>query len=616
MRIFVKAAGDGALLAAAYFIAFLIRFEGTIPERFQQLFLWTWPLVVGAKVILLHAFGQYQYFWRYTGVRELILADYALASDLVSFPRSTVFLDWFLGMAFLSAFRLSPRLAHEKGAPGSRRLPLARKSETPGAIHNVLLYGAGDLGESLVTQIARTYGSSRRVLGFIDDNPNLRRSVIHGVEVLGDRGVLPRVAAKHRIDEIIITISAISGARLREIVEACKPHAKSVQVAPSLDELFKGKVRVSDLREVQIEDLLGRESTKVDLDEPRLAEFIGGKTVLVTGAGGSIGSEICFQILKFQPKRIILFGRGENSIYATRHRLAPHANGTELHEVIGDIINYSKIEKVIETWRPELVFHAAADKHVPLMELNPDEAVLNNIVGTQNVLDAAQKYRAEKVVCISSDKAVNPTSVMGCCKRVTELLVQSQGLSRTTCCAVRFGNVLGSRGSVIPLFKKQIAEGGPITLTHPDITRYFMTIPEAVLLVLQAGALAAGGEIFLLEMGTPIKIADLARQMVRLSGLPEESIPLKFVGLRPGEKMEEELAFPFERAVKTPLAKLYWLESQQKPRTDLRVKTEHLRRLGIAMDFDAIQQALKELVPEYQPQWHRSTSATVARAAR
>ena len=424
---------------------------------------------------------------------------------------------------------------------------------------------------------------------------------IHGFEVLGGRAVLPAIVARYgHVDQIIITISAMSGAQLDHIVDACRRVSPNVLVAPGLDELFLGKVSVSDLREVQIEDLLGRESAKVNLDEEQLQPFLAGRTILVTGAGGSIGSELCFQILKFRPGKLILFGRGENSIHATKHRLLAHAGGVELEEVIGDIINYSKVDRIFRTRRPDLVFHAAADKHVPLMELNPDEAVLNNIIGTQNVLTAAVQYHVKKVVCISSDKAVNPSSVMGCCKRVTELLVQSQKFADVAC-AVRFGNVMGSRGSVIPLFKKQIAEGGPITITDAAVSRYFMTIPEAVLLVLQAGALSRGGEMFLLEMGQPIRLLDLAQQMVRLSGLREEDIPIVFIGLRPGEKLEEELSFAYETIERTTQPKLYRLSSPSRVPRDLDEQIQVLKALGIAMEFDAIRRILIEIVPEYQP---------------
>jgi FlaA1/EpsC-like NDP-sugar epimerase len=613
LRRAVKYVGDAFLLLGAYYAAFALRFDGELPPDYWHTFAYSAPLVVLTKLILLHHFALYRYFWRYTGILELtalvkalslatlfITADYAIAVGFVVFPRSIILFDWCISLLALAGFRTLPRLLRDTTVPGH----IVRKGwrhARPAARQKVLLYGAGNLGASLAEQIKSTYTATKEVLGFIDDNPALAHMNIHGFEVLGDRSVLPAIVARHGdIDQIIVTISAISGKQLREVVEFCRQFSPNVQVAPGLDELFLGKVSVSDLREVQIEDLLGRESAKVSLDARQLNAFLGGKTILITGAGGSIGSELCFQILKFRPRRLILLGRGENSIYASKQRLLPHAQGVELDEVIGDIINFPKVDKVFATRRPDLVFHAAADKHVPLMELNPDEAVLNNIIGTQNVLTAALKYQVQRVVCISSDKAVNPSSVMGCCKRVTELLVQSQSFAPIAS-AVRFGNVMGSRGSVIPLFKKQIAEGGPITITDPNISRYFMTIPEAVLLVLQAGAVARGGEIFLLEMGQPIRLLDLARQMIRLSGLREEDIQIQFVGLRPGEKLEEELRFPYETVERTDQSKVYRLQSPAVAPWDLQAKVQLLKTLGIKMDFEAIQRTLREIVPEYQP---------------
>ena len=611
LRRFAECLGDAALLLGAYYSAFALRFEGTVPDEYWNLFLYSAPLVVPTKLILLHHFGLYRYFWRHTGFPELtalgkaltlasllVTADYAVGVGFVVFPRSIILFDWLISLFALSGFRALPRLLRRTPV---RDLIPAKKGRATGVRQNVLLYGAGDLGASLAEQITLAYPDTKKILGFIDDDSALAEMSIRGFQVLGDRTALPRVAARHgHIDQIVIAISAISGKRLDQIVELCRQFSPNVQVAPGLDELFKGKVSISDLREVQIEDLLGRESAKVSLDEEQLLAFLAGRTILVTGAGGSIGSELCFQILKFRPRKLILFGRGENSIYATKHRLLPHAEGVELEEIIGDIINYSKVDKIFSTRRPDLVFHAAADKHVPLMELNPDEAVLNNIIGTQNLLIAALAYGAQKVVCISSDKAVNPSSVMGCCKRVTELLVKGPMYSRIAC-AVRFGNVMGSRGSVIPLFKRQIAEGGPITITDPAISRYFMTIPEAVLLVLQAGAISRGGELFLLEMGKPIRLLDLALQMVKLSGLREEDIPITFVGLRPGEKLEEELSFPYETVLLTDQAKLYRLESPDMAPLDLPFRVQQLKKLGIDMDFEGIQRALQEVVPEYRP---------------
>jgi FlaA1/EpsC-like NDP-sugar epimerase len=612
LRQAVKYLGDTALLVGAYYAAFALRFEGTLPLEYWHTFAYSAPLVVLTKLILLHHFGLYRCFWRYMGVLELaslakaltlgtlfITADYAIAVGFVTFPRSIIVFDWCISLLALAGFRALPRLLHDSGA-FSLHLPIRRRNARRAVRQKVLFYGAGSLGASLAEQIKSTHSGTRHVLGFIDDDPTLAHMSIHGFEVLGNRTVLPKIADRHGgIDQIIIAITDISGKELHEIVDVCRQFSANVQVAPGLEELFLGKVSVSDLRDVQIEDLLGRESAKLSLDAEQLHAFLGGKTVLVTGAGGSIGSELCFQILKFRPKKLILFGRGENSIYATKHRLLPHADGVALDEVIGDIINYPKLDAIFRTRRPDLVFHAAAHKHVPLMELNPDEAVLNNIVGTQNVLTAALEHRVQRVVCISSDKAVNPSSVMGCCKRVTELLVQSHAFAPVAS-AVRFGNVLGSRGSVIPLFKKQIAEGGPITITDPDISRYFMTIPEAVLLVLQAGTVSRGGDIFLLDMGQPIRLLDLARQMIRLSGLRDGDIPIAFVGLRPGEKLTEELTFAYETVECTDHSKIYRLTGPSMAPWDLQAQIRLLKKLGVNMDFQGIQRTLREVVPEYR----------------
>ena len=616
-RLMIKICGDAVLLCIAYYCAFLLRFDGDLLPSYREVFAYSVPLVVLTKVILLYTMRLYSYMWRQTSLQELLdlakalsfaallmTADYAMAlgQTEVPFPRSIILFDWFLGFLFLSAFRTGPVIARENSLNFTSSLRRKNKSQSLSPPQkNVLIYGAGDLGATLLPEIQRKFGRTKKVIGFLDDDPTVGGMTVRGVDVLGDRTVLPQLAARKRIDEIIIAISAISGRQLRDLVEYCRQFSPNVQVAPGLDELFMGKVKVSDLREVQIEDLLGRASAQVELDEQALQSFIGGKTILVTGAGGSIGGELCFQILKFRPRKIILFGRGENSIFATKHRLLPHAGDIEIEEVVGDIINFSKLDHVFALRRPQLVFHAAADKHVPMMELNPDEAVLNNIIGTKNVLDAAEKYGAEKVVAISSDKAVNPTNIMGCCKRVSELIVQSRTGSPTISCAVRFGNVLGSRGSVIPLFKKQIADGGPITVTHPDMTRYFMTIPEAVLLVLQAGAVSTGGDIFVLDMGEPVKIVDLARQMVRLSGLPEDSIEITYTGLRPGEKLYEELSFGFEKLQRTEMTKLFRSDPRPVSRAMIDPQVARLKRLGIEMDFGGIRQALKAIVPEYEP---------------
>ena len=626
-RQWLKRLGDAGLLLGSYYAAFALRFDETLPPEYWHTFAYSAPLVVLTKLILLHYFGMYRCCWRYISVHEFaslakalslgslfITADYAIAVGFVTFPRSIILFDWCISLLALAGFRALPRLLQDGPA---RTLPLGARKAPRQVRQKILLYGAGDLGASLAEQITSRHSGTKDVLGFIDDDPALAHMSIHGFEVLGDRSVLPRVAERRGpIDQIVIAISAIGGRELHGIVDLCRQFSPNVQVAPGLEELFLGRVSVNDLRDVQIEDLLGRESAQMSLDAGQLHEFLGDRTILVTGAGGSIGSELCFQILKFRPKKLILFGRGENSIYATKHRLLPHAAGVELEEVIGDITNFSKVDAIFRARQPALVFHAAAHKHVPLMELNPDEAVRNNIVGTQHVLTAAVDHGVERVVCISSDKAVNPSSVMGCCKRVTELLVQSHGFAPVAS-AVRFGNVLGSRGSVIPLFKKQIAEGGPLTITDPEMSRFFMTISEAVLLVLQAGAVARGGDIFLLDMGQPIRLLDLARQMIRLSGLRDDEVPIAFVGLRPGEKLTEELTFAHEQLEPTEQAKIYRLTGPSRTPWNLQAQIRLLRQHGANMDFGAIHRTLRDIVPEYQsigdPPAEQMSAAAAAR---
>ena len=608
----LKYVGDVCLVVCAYYLAFFLRFDGHILPRYWEIFVNSLPLMMLTKIVLFRSYHLYEFSWRYTGFHELkellkgntlalliIATAYAATAGLVAYPRSVFFLDWLLSLIFLGVARVLPRMVREHrlfDVTLSKEKRRARQS----AQKNVVLYGAGDLGFTIARQIQQSYQGRRNIIGFVDDRPSRRGLRIAGVEVLGDRSILPELANLNRIDELIVTISSISGEQLKKIFELCQQYCPSVRVAPGLDELFMGKVKISDLREVQIEDLLGRE--KVSLNEEKLRTFIQGKRVLVTGAGGSIGSELCFQLLKFAPEELVLLGRGENSIYKVKNRLLPHIEAERLKEVIGDIISYPKLDRIFDRFRPQIVFHAAAHKHVPLMELNPDEAVFNNIIGTQNVLRAADKYGVEKVVCISSDKAVNPSSVMGCCKRVAELLVQNYQSVGTVACAVRFGNVLGSRGSVVPLFKQQIENGGPVTITHPEIKRYFMTIPEAVLLVLQAGAVSGGGEIFLLEMGEPVRIADLARQMIRLSGQSEEKIPIRCVGLRPGEKLEEELSFADEEMEQTLIPKLYRVKGKQARRISYEAQVEELTGMAREMDFKGIQDVLRVLVPQYSPQ--------------
>jgi FlaA1/EpsC-like NDP-sugar epimerase len=404
-----------------------------------------------------------------------------------------------------------------------------------------LIIGAGAAGSMLVRQFLKNHDAELMPVGFIDDDPKKQKLQIYGVTVVGKTKDIPKLVEKLNVENIIIAIPSLNKSEIQKVYQECSKTNAKTQIMPMLEDIVSGKVSVNQFRDVQVEDLLGRDP--VELDTKSISEKLSGKTILVTGAGGSIGSEICRQVSKFKPKKLLLLGHGENSIYGIDMELKnKYKSEFEIIPIIADIQDRSRIFEVMSSQSPDVVYHAAAHKHVPLMEYNPKEAVKNNVIGTKNVAEAADTFGVNTFVLVSSDKAVNPTNVMGSTKRIAEMVIQNlDKQSQTNFVAVRFGNVLGSRGSVIPLFKNQIQAGGPVTVTHPDMTRYFMTIPEASRLVMQAGALARGGEIFVLDMGEPVKIVDLAKNLIKLSGYSIEEIGIKYAGIRPGEKMYEEL---------------------------------------------------------------------------
>ena len=608
-----KMAVDGLLFAAAYFLAFRLRLDRIEPNYFQTIVLTLGPVVL-MKIAVYHLMGSYRSIWRYsslTDLEELTRSSFVcvvgvvgigfLLPDGLGVPRSVPFIDMALALLLTGGMRMLVRVLHESSGARSagRSIPMRLLSgRSSGSARRALIVGAGEAGEMMVREMMRSATMDYAPVGFIDDDPTKYGSMIHGVPVLGSRNEIPRLVQQLGIKDILIAIPSARGKTVREIVHVCKNTPAGLKILPDLTRLQDGKVHVSDLRQVQVEDLLGREPAELDLN--LISSYIRGKRVLVTGAGGSIGSELCRQILKFAPAEIHLLGRGENSIYEIHSELVRTAGFTRLVQIIGDVINKKKLEGIFAMFRPQIVFHAGADKHVPLMEMNPDEAVFNNIVGTKNLLEVSNAYRVERVVCISTDKAVNPTSVMGCCKRVAELLVRSNLYTNTCVCAVRFGNVLGSRGSVIPHFQKQIELGGPITITHRDIKRYFMTIPEAAGLVIQAGAMGSGGEIFVLDMGEPVKIWDLATNMIRLAGLePGRDVELRDVGLRPGEKLDEELSFHTELQERTSHVKITCVRGDGVEPVRLLAEIKHLTDRALRMDFAGIRAGLKSLVPEF-----------------
>jgi FlaA1/EpsC-like NDP-sugar epimerase len=496
-------------------------------------------------------------------------------------------------MGLVGGVRLSTRIR----ALRPRREPAIERSETPS---RVLVAGAGDAGELLVADVQRRYASRYEVVGFVDDDGRKLGGHIHGVRVLGQIADLPRVVAEQQATQILIAIPTANGAQMRRIVGLCKQTGAKFKTIPGLADLVDGEVGVSQLRPVAIEDLLGRDPVEQDME--LISREMKGRAVLVTGAGGSIGSELCRQLARFEPSVIVLVERAENALFHVHRELAARFPNVRFEPCVADIAEARRMETVFAAHRPSVVFHAAAHKHVPMMEWNPIEAVTNNVFGTRALADLADRHGVERFVMISTDKAVNPTSVMGASKRVAEMYVQALSQrSKTRFVTVRFGNVLGSNGSVIPIFQEQIAKGGPVTVTHPDMRRYFMTIPEASQLVLQAGSMGNGGEIFFLDMGEPVRIADLARDLITLSGLrPGVDVEIRFTGLRPGEKLFEELSVTAEHAEATRHPKIF--VGRFRP-----FDWDELQHLLVALamtpaqDGQALRRALRRLVPEYTP---------------
>jgi len=587
---------DIIIVSIVPIIALFIRFEGIIDSHYYNVLLKYMPMIIVIRLSTFYVFGLYNRLWRYASINELLSIFGAVTvSSLIIFagmfftgatlPRSVNILNWFLCIGFIGISRLVLRIVH------NLRQKIAKQCV------KVLIIGAGDAGAMIAREINHRYSGTKQLIGFIDDDRYKNKQRMFGVQVLGNRQDIKRIVNEHGIDEIIIAMPSVGGSIIREIIQECKQTQCALKILPGIYELIDGLVTVQQLRKVEVEDLLGRDPVKLDVEQ--IAGYLKGKRVLVTGAGGSIGSELCRQIAKISPSSLNLLGKGENSIYEINSELQGKYKSLNIQPIIADVRDKERIDAIFAEFEPQVVFHAAAHKHVPLMESQPMEAVRNNIFGTKTVAEAADRFGAEAFVMISTDKAVNPTSVMGATKRVAELIIQNLSkMSDTKFVAVRFGNVLGSRGSVIPLFKKQIAKGGPITITHPDMERYFMTIPEASQLVLQAGAIAKGGEVFVLDMGEPVKIVDMACDLIELTGLvPHKDIKIEFSGLRPGEKLFEELLTAEEGTASTKHEKIFV--------ANLKVVDEEKLQRGL-VDLKAIKhsneviQALENLLPTYQ----------------
>jgi FlaA1/EpsC-like NDP-sugar epimerase len=554
---------DAILVAAAWWLAFQLRFDQGVPPFYETLFNRTILIVLGIKLVVFVLFGFYNRWWRYVSTKDMwgaargvtvacLIADLTVyfASPVhdLRLPRSVAVLDWLLTLAFVAGSRLLARTLIERPSGGI----VARGKE-------VIIVGAGDAGELIIRDLQRNRALGYTPIGLLDDDPRKKNLRVHGVRVLGTTDDLPHVIRDNKPDELLIAMPSAGGEVRQKIVDVGRKNGVPVKTLPGLYELITDDDNLApQLRPVEVEDVLGREPVEVDLDA--IAAYLQGETVLVTGAGGSIGAELCRQIARVGAARLILVDNSEPALFQIERELVDERGFTPSIPVLGDVQNRIKIRQVFDRYRPGVVFHAAAYKHVPMMEANPVESVRNNVLGTKIVADTAVEFGARRFVLISTDKALNPRAVYGQCKSICEWIVESYGARDdvpTRFVAVRFGNVLNSAGSVVPIFRRQIERGGPLTVTHPEMTRYFMTIPEAVALVVQAGSIGGRGEIFVLDMGEPISILELARNMIRLSGKePERDIAIDFVGARPGEKLHEELWGEGEVVAETSHAKI------------------------------------------------------------
>lgn len=573
---------DGAAAAVSVVVALSLRFDGSVPQQYISVLPTAIPLFVAVRIAMLWLFRAYRIMWRYATLRDVLMAAGGIAAasallfglgmtiSALALPRSIFAIDALLFSVLAAAPRVYVRWrrSHQQAAQDRGR-------------KRVLIVGAGDAGSMLVHEFEKQPHLGVQVVGFVDDDATKLGRALSGVRVLGTRRQIPELVKRLSVERIIIAMPSVGADVIRETMAICRGTGAELKILPPVGELVAGQVRAQDVRDVRIEDLLRRKPIETDLTA--ISGYLRGKRVLVTGAGGSIGSELCRQVCAFAPEQLIFLDHSENNVFEIDAELRERFPAATLVPVIADIRNRAKMDRIFAEYRPHVVFHAAAHKHVPLMELHPDEAIANNVLGTRNVAEAAARYGAERFVMVSTDKAVNPGNVMGATKRMAELIVQAMQAAQhdalgeaaaasdaaplgngsaqtngfaadgaTRFVSVRFGNVLGSRGSVIPMFRKQIERGGPVTVTHPEMTRYFMTIPEAVQLILQAAAMGEGGEVFVLDMGEPVRIADLARDLIRLSGYePDKDIHIVYTGVRPGEKLFEQLVNDGETVRKT-----------------------------------------------------------------
>lgn len=614
---------DIFLFTLALYAAYLLRFEFSkevfVFEHIPFLLAWMIPL----KVIVFVSNGLYRGLWRYTGLRDFWLLGRAcfmstafiflillVLNGFQGYSRGVFIADGVLTLFFTGGMRVAIRTFY------AMRLKSVSDAKELASIPptRVLIIGAGQAGEKILREIMDNYRLHYDVIGFIDDDPGKQGRTIHGIRVLGTIEEMPAIIIKQKINLILIAIPSASGEQIRRAVEVCQQSSASYKILPGIGDLIDGRVSVKFLRDIRYEDLLGR--SPVHLDVQGIRHYLDDKTVMITGCGGSIGSELCRQVIKFQPRKLILLDGHEANLFHIHMEMKNENYDSHCVPVLGWVQDQSLMEHLFERHKPEVVFHAAAYKHVPMMEKNPWQAVYNNIIGSRELMDMATKHHVERFVLVSTDKAVRPTNVMGASKRVTELIMQCQQGNGTKFMAVRFGNVVGSSGSVIPFFRSQIEKGGPVTVTHPEVNRFFMTIPEASQMILQAGAMGEGGEIFILRMGTPVKIVDMARDLIRLSGKePDVDIKIVFTGLREGEKLYEELITEGEDILPTEHKKVMVLRSKncfngfsnpEEAKEQLYREIDKLKKIAARHDTKGIKKKLQEIVPEYIPQENES----------
>jgi len=597
--------GDGILLALSLYLAFYLRFDGQIHGVYFRQMLWSLPLFLLVKYAIFASFRLYRMSWSYVGFYEIVdilkavTVSFLLLLGLIfifwthrlfqGYPRSVPFIDYALTLVFIVMFRASKRFY-------SQTLSGRKKAGTK----RTLVIGAGNAGEQIVRDMRRQKESPYTPVGFIDDDPAKRGVYIQGVKVYGNRKHIARTVDRLNVELVLIAIPSASSREIREILSVVRQaHVKEIRIIPGLNELVHGNVSLSDIKEIRIEDILGREQASID--RRMVNDFIKGKRVLITGAGGSIGSELVRQVLSFEPKQIIALDIDETELFNLELETGRGGLGAEFFSVVADIQDRNKLESVFNAYLPNLVFHAAAYKHVPMMEKYPEEAVKVNVLGTRTVAEVANDYGVEKFVMVSTDKAVKPTNVMGATKRVAEKIVNGLNASgRTKFISVRFGNVVGSRGSVIPIFEDQIRRGGPVTVTHEEMRRYFMSIPEASILILQAAAMGQGGEVFLLDMGDPVKIVDMAREMIRLNGLePDVDIEIIYTGIRPGEKLYEELLTDSEGVEPTDHPKIFVGRDSSNNHGNVLEKVKLFEDFIQQKQWAWIRNLLMDLVPSY-----------------